>query len=80
MFPLLLLPSSVLQTKRIKIIAVLVIYDLIRFVDFREKTTRVAEGVRRHEGLDSDENFSPNICYFVVILRFVAIYAFFGRL
>ena len=43
----------------------------------------MAEVVRRHErptpkSLDSDK--SSNICYFVVISRFVAIYALFGNL
>ena len=47
--------------------------------------SRVAKVVRRHEGpspksLDSDENFKPNIRYFVTILRFVAIHALFGDL
>ena len=32
------------------------------------------------ESLDSDENLSPNIRYFVAMLRFVAIYALFGNL
>ena len=35
-------------------------------------------GRRLCEG--SDENLSTNICYFVAMLRFVAIYALFGRL
>ena len=39
--------------------------------------TRVAELVRRHKGpsaksLELDKNFSPNICHFVAILKFVA--------
>ena len=41
--------------------------------------------MRRHEGpspksLDSDKILSSNMSYFVVILRFVAIYALFGDL
>ena len=41
--------------------------------------------MQRHEGpsqksLDFDENLSTNIRYFVAILRFVLIYAVFGRL
>ena len=46
---------------------------------------RVAEVVRRYEGpsaqsLDSDESFKPWRTLFLPILRFVAIYAFFGNL
>ena len=45
-------------------------------------TTRVAEVVRRYEGplsksLVSEESLSPNIRYFVAILKFVVIYALF---
>ena len=52
---------------------------------FRILTVKLARLVQRHKGplpksLDLDENLSPHIRYFVAILRFVAIYALFGRL
>ena len=57
------------------------VIDQRRFKVFKQGARSYAKARRTFaEKLDSDENLRPNLRHFVAILRFVVIYALFGRL